>query len=36
MIMLVGACTYAVASGRPVPDVLGALLSLCVHLLMGV
>lgn len=36
MLMLVGAVAYAVATGRPVPEVLGALFSVCVHLLMGV
>lgn len=36
MLMLVGACAYAVASGRPVPEVFGVLLNVCVHLLMGV
>lgn len=36
MVLLVGAVAYAVATGRPVPEVLGALFSVCVHLLMGV
>lgn len=36
MLMLVGAVAYAVATGRPVPEVLGVLLNVCVHLLMGV
>lgn len=34
--VLVAAIAYAVAKGMPVPDAIGAVLGVCIHMLMGI
>lgn len=36
VMVLVAAIAYAVAKGMPVPDAIGAVLGICVHMLMGI
>lgn len=36
VVLLVCAVAYAVAKGMPVPDAIGAVLGICVHVLMGI
>lgn len=35
VVLLVSAVAYAIAKGMPVPDAIGAVLGVCVHMLLG-
>lgn len=36
VVLLVVAIAYAVARGMPVPDAIGSVLGICLHMLMGI
>ncbi len=36
VVALVGAIVYAVARGMPVPDAIGQVLGICLHIVMGI